>query len=316
MADRTDEIAQALQDMIEARLAPIPGVGVVRHSLNMQWRASAPPLLSLRVAGYGPSLHERDIHWRQDLGHAIRRAGMITQGVAVIDADRLIGQPHVATPDLLHHMDGYTIDEIVAACSAVLDPVVDLQRKFAATAAGLGLDAPIPVPSKADDTPIGHIAMSVPLIDALVARYGAAEAARVLTNHVHRIVRTDRNRHDDRIMMGGGAKSGFSLTGYDGVPAMIVTTIVNGMAWDGEALVSYAGMPETVMAAAVGRRVGDVAQTGVPQVDDVVIVEVFADRDGDGDMATVFLVDTPSMPIGDHADLAPHLAPHPRKQTA
>lgn len=304
---RTDDIAGALLETAQAALADIPHADVVPHSFSMQWRTHTPPVLEMRVEGWGPTLHRRQLVWRQNLGAAVLALEEHEAGIDAYDfGASLIDHLTIDDDRFHHHMDAFTIERIAAAFDHVLASVVDVQRRLAAAAAARGIDAPLSRPISASEMRIDQLDISAALAACLVARRGPAATVADLRGNVRQS--EDNGHHDDRIEIvgapGGGFVHGACLVGTS--PRLWTKVQAGPVVFDGDTVELDRMIPATVLAAAVGRRVGDVVETGVAALDALVVRDVHHNESIE---ACDLMVEPDVVRIHDIAALRAHLDP-------
>lgn len=283
---RTDDVAQAMLDTVRAALADVPHADVAPGSLRMKWRAASTPKIVLRVKGWGPTLHMRELEWRQDLGAAVvsleeHEAGVERTHFGLGLVEHLSSMQREER--MLGHMPDFTIARLAQAFAHVLDGVVDVQRHLAAHAAGIGIEAPLPHPRTALHATIGHIHVSNALVQHLLATHDAGFVVAQLRSLVTDCVRQDMGTGDDRIDLssrpGAGFDRGADASGV--TPHIWRKAKVGPVEFDGTTVELPAVLPESVMTAAIGRPVGDVVATGLPALDALIVRDVYVDADID-----------------------------------
>jgi hypothetical protein len=279
---RTDDVAQAMLDTVRAALADVPHADVAPGSLRMQWGSGTTPKIVLRVKGWGPTLHMRDLEWRQDLGAAVvfleeHEAGVERPAFGPGLDEHLSSMQREVR--MLGHMTGFTVDRLAQAFAHVLVGVVDVQRRLAAHAASLGIEAPLPHPRTALHATIGHLHVSEALVQHLLATHDPGFVVAQLRSLVTDCVRQDMGTRDDRIDLSSRAGAGFDhgADASGATPHIWRKAKIGPVEFDGTTVELPAVLPDSVMAAAIGRPVGDVVATGLPALDALIVRDVYVD---------------------------------------
>ena len=148
----------------------------------------------------------------------------------------------------------------------------DRQRELQRTADGLGIPSPMPIPNRVHAHDMGHLRIDRMHGSLLVDRLGARQAVEHLANTLERMF-IDEDDDEQMIcsttMVAGGPLGTVLLR--DGHPLFEMRTPLDekgSFILDGETLEMPGwSIPDTLMAACAGRRLGEVARTGEPLLD-------------------------------------------------
>jgi hypothetical protein len=217
------------------------------------------PVRSIRftVNAWGPTLHRRMLHWTTRLDPG--------------------PNPGIATPDI-------TDDEAVGLAAA-LEAYVPTQAALAAWAAAEGIDEPMDAPAGASFGDVCHLHIDRRLADLMIANRGAQGAVvRILD-----LLECMTDELSDDLQAGASFEDGVTTLWMDEI-------LGTRCRLDGDAVQIDADLPDTLIDAAVGRRLGDVVATGIASIDDAIITEA-----GPGSFADVrFGIAPDRIRIADH----------------
>lgn len=264
-------------DAVRAPLKNIHGVSQPKFDFN------GIDQLSVTMTGWSPTLHTRRL--RIDL-----------------DVERIAANNH----GIACHHDGTPVDldqqALIAVVAGHAARFGAAQRAIAAIALRMGLLEPMR--RKRTTMPaIGHLEMETCVLDALVAQRGVDDAARHIAWVHGELLAHDGgdaqseggeygaepSMEPDQIFMdeiGYNENVSAKLHCRDGVPALDMSVMLMddedhevGEIWDANLSISTSRvrLPEAVVAALPGRRLGDVMSI-TPETDDLVIEKVEGDE--------------------------------------
>ena len=232
--------------------------------------------ITLDAWGWGPTLHARHRRWN-------------------------LIQP---VPEGRTASDGPITDEQAIALAVRTATWALSQDTLAAWAASEGIETPLDQPDAATFDDLRHLSIDRRLLDLMIANRSVRGVAAHLLDMLPRIVKSGEGGEEtiEADELDSERQGAANVVGGRGVLWFDEQLGARGQ-YDGTALEIDAEIPETVLAAAVGRRLGDLIATGVPSLD-ASVVEVATV----GSFADVRLEFAPDLiRIGDVADLREHL---------
>ena len=292
---RLETLERRLVDVLGDLLSIVPGAHVegiplARHRAGGRGLTDRNVRMTALIRGWGPTFHMRRFHWSEDMGRIVETWRNIESGM---DAESALVAAFTTspTPDV-SSLDSVEDDEVVAAFRRHASAHVAAQAEIAACGARLGFDVPIPYTRGTGTTRVGHIAIDGTTVDALRHVVGGRLETRVV-GMVQRLLWNDGEegpelhihaRPDDpgsmtcKAVMRGGS------------PHLLVRVPIGTGHLMGAWLTCPAALPDSILAAAPGRRCDCVIRTGVPAIDEATIVEARAnDDDADRPLVSIRL---------------------------
>lgn len=245
-----------------AAVAHVPHVDILTAEWMRDISTPGGPIRSIRfnVDAWGPTLHGRRLRW------------------TVASDPKIAMTLGLNTPDL-------SDDEALDLADSV-SAYAPTQEALAAWAAREGIDQPINAAASGSFgtfADLGHLRIDRRLLDLMVANRGASGAAIRLLDLIERMIRSGEGRSDTHIVtdeLDDSLNAGASFTAVNAGAAFdeVFTTLwveerlgARGQ-MVGDTLEIDETLPDTLLKACAGRRLGEVVSTGVASLDDAVIL--------------------------------------------
>lgn len=270
-------------EVIEEAQKAFDGIAGVRVS-DVQWLHDRTTTMTQREEGpergvmftadvWGPTLHRRVRRWPVMMGNAVAHG----------------------------FTDAISDDEAVEMARIGLFRYVSLQRGMHAFAAREGIDAPMAHLNGYSLCDVAHLSMHAGLLDLMVANRGGRGAAAMLLDQVERMISSDHDNSDSSISTSELDDDMQTRVHFDGRRSVLYKheRLSGDAAFDGRAVEMRRDLPDTVLAAIIGRPLGDVLHTGLARLDDSRIVKATA-----SDGTTMIHVEEKLVAIGEDARLA------------
>lgn len=321
-----DPVPRALTALVDEMLGSIPGISI--EKVGWLDDGTKRRTIDIHATAWGPSLHQRHRVWTQDIVKAHIRHTRIASGEEApkVDADMgsslYLPTPLARTAAMRLHPE--QIAEVLRPCLAY---TAFVQNCLSRTAATHGIRQPLPRPAgNVMFRDLHHLRIDQRLADLLAAHHGGEEAIRILARSMALCITTDSGQVEDVLSPGDPPSHTprHGITAHMGTPSIWTLVPVvrdealrmmrgDGMSdeamtkgsstYDGMALTIGEELPETIVAAARGRPVMDIGETGIPSIDTALITDVYYDGEG----GTCLELPSGDMLISDHPILGPAL---------
>jgi hypothetical protein len=236
-----------------ASVAHIPGLTIEAahwyRMMTLTGMTSGEIGISLDITGWGPTLHARRRRW--DILHPAATGGAQSAG-PITDAQAVA----LAAKTTRHALS----QETIAAWAMMED-----------------IETPLDQPDAAEYGDLAHLSIDRRLLDVMVANRGIRGVAARLLDMLPRIVRSSEGGEEavEADELDAELQGAANIVGGRGVLWFEEPVGATGQ-YDGMALEIEAAIPATVLAVAVGRRLGDIIATGIPSLD-ASVIEVVAE---------------------------------------
>lgn len=305
-------IPKPITDLVTEMFDTIPGVTV--DKIGWTDMPGTGRSIMVKAQGWSPALTRRHRTWKQDVAAAHARAKWIAEGRSANDVDGTLVTAASIPPEIHREamqLDGQQIADVLRPC---FEHVAFVQRMLSRTGHACGLHEPTPRPASADEVDLEPLAIDRRLADLVVLRHGADDAVAMIEAAVMKALAGDNSRMEDVIETSTGGVTAYlgdprmwlGVTIAKGRPGMLVDAgdaPSGGVLYDGTWVTVGDELPETIIASAAGRPLGQIIETGMPGFDDAVVKEAFHDGEG----GTAFEMPGGDVRIVDHPELGPAL---------
>ena len=331
---READLLAALEEIATPALTAPAGTTLTKASVALR------PDLSYGVnfvlTGWGPAFHLETFDCRFTLARSLERLRALLAGHSTDEAEELVRHHHPRGPDQSDPAIPFDVTQAVHALVGACGHLIDRQRLVAAAAARHGLTAPIVYEPTCrggmdgDAIDFARVLAPSALVDVLLQWCGHPRHLAAwldITSYAAHPNVVRHYDHDDPASMpqinGATSEMDFGAlrirTAPNGDPLLAwphdrTRTMIGGFTiggegpcFDGHVLKTPCPtLPESVVAAMVGRRVGDVVHLPLDGVADCVIAS--ADYQ---EPRLVMDVTSPLIRLGDHPLLGRHIKPIP-----